>query len=142
MIILDTTILVYAKGGQHPLRGPCRKLLMAVEARQVSATTTVEVIQEFAHVWARRRSRSEAVDLARSYVDLLAPLLPVGERDLQTGLRLFERFPSLGAFDAVIAAASIGTRAEAFVSADRSFREVQGLRYVAPGSAEFDRLMP
>lgn len=42
------------------------------------------------YVRARRRDRAEAALLARDYLDLLAPLLVVGEDDLQQGLRRYE----------------------------------------------------
>ena len=32
MIVLDTTVLVYATGAEHPLRSPCRALIEAVTA--------------------------------------------------------------------------------------------------------------
>ena len=62
MIILDTTILVYAIGGGHPLREPCRRVLRAHGDGLVTAATTVEVLQEFVHVFARRRDRATAID--------------------------------------------------------------------------------
>ena len=63
MIVLDTTILVYAVGAEHPLRAPCRAVLESVRDDLVQAGTTVDVIQEFAHVRSRRRSRPEAAAL-------------------------------------------------------------------------------
>jgi predicted nucleic acid-binding protein len=56
MIVFDTTVLVYAKGADHPLRDPCRQLIAAAE-RRIEATTTVEAIQEFVHVRSRRRGQ-------------------------------------------------------------------------------------
>ena len=53
MIVLDTTALVYAVGGEHPMREPSRRLVEAIAAGRIEATTTVEVIQEFVHVRAR-----------------------------------------------------------------------------------------
>ena len=67
MILLDTTVLSYAVGADHPLREPCRRLLRAHGNGHIEATTTIEVIQEFVHVRARRRSRPDAVALARHY---------------------------------------------------------------------------
>lgn len=100
------------------------------DARPRDATTTVEAIQEFVHVRARRRDRADAAALGRAYVTLLSPLLRPGEEDLGGGLRLFERQEALGTFDAVLAASAIAARAEALVSADRSFDGVRGLRWV------------
>ena len=130
MIVLDTTVLVYAVGDDHQLRNPARTIVEAVESGTVQATTTVEAIQEFVHVRARRRDRADAAALGRAYVTLLSPLLRPGEEDLVGGLRLFERQEALGTFDAVLAASAIAARAEALVSADRSFDGVRGLRWV------------
>jgi predicted nucleic acid-binding protein len=114
----------------HPLRAPCRRLVGAV-AQGTPATTTVEVLQELTHVYARRRSRQEAVRLARDYLDVLAPLLVVGDDDLREGLRLYARSERLGAFDAVLAAAAKRGDATAIVSADAAFAEAD-LRHVIP----------
>ena len=130
MIVLDTTVLVYAVGDDHELREPARTIVEAVESGTVQATTTVEAIQEFVHIRARRRDRADAAALGRAYVTLLSPLLRPGEEDLVGGLRLFERQEALGTFDAVLAASAIAARAEALISADRSFGGVRGLRWV------------
>lgn len=140
MIVLDTTVLVYAKGQEHPLREPCRSLIKAIAAGTVDATTTPEVIQEFVHVRARRRSRRDAAVLGRSFAELLSPLLVVGEDELAAGLNLFERHSSLGSFDAVLVAAAATSGAEALVSADSTFARVPGLTHLAPGSPEFEQL--
>src|SRR6478672_1126812 len=106
MIVLDTTVLVYAKGADHPLRDPCRELLQAIAEREIAATTTVEVVQEFVHVRARRRGRADAAALGRDYAELLSPLLSVTSDDLAEGLAWYRRSKRLGAFDAVLAAAA------------------------------------
>jgi uncharacterized protein len=132
VIVLDTTVLVYAKGAEHPLRGPCRDLVAAIAAGDVAATTTVEVIQEFVHVRARRRERADAAAVGRDYAELLSPLLLVEGEHLERGLALFERSPRLGAFDAVLAAAALDVGATALISADGGFAEVADLPHVTP----------
>jgi hypothetical protein len=134
VIVVDTTVLVYAKGSEHAYRDPCRELIAAVADGRLEATTTVEVIQEFAHVRARRRGRADAAALARDYGELLSPLLQVSADSLHAGLRLFERSQRLGAFDAVLAAAATASGATALVSVDTAFAEVAGLSHVVPDS--------
>lgn len=141
MIVLDTTVLVYAKGADHRLREPCRRLIQAIERGAVQATTTAEAIQEFAHVRARRRDRTDAARLGGAYVDLLSPLLAITEGDLRAGLALFERYPGLGAFDATIAAVAIGVGAQALVSADRAFAAVEDLPHIDPGTPRLEELI-
>jgi predicted nucleic acid-binding protein len=141
VIVLDTTVLVYAVGIDHPAREGSRRLLEAVGAGRVVATTTVDVIQEFVHVYARRRTRAAAADLGRRYVTALSPLLVPGEDELQHGLELFESHAGLGAFDAVLAATALSHEAAALVSADEAFASVPKLLHVVPGSDAIDSLL-
>ena len=141
MIVLDTTVLVYAKGADHPLRDPCRELLTAIGDERLEATTSAEVIQEFVHVRARRRDRADAAALGRDYADLLSPLLSVNREDLRRGLRIFEQFDGLGAFDAVLAASAAGAGASALVSADVAFADVPELHHLVPDAAGVSALL-
>ena len=106
----------------------------------MQASTTAEVIQEFVHVRARRCGRGDAAALGRDYSELLSPLLAVGAEDLAGGLKLFEEFDALGAFDAVLAAAAIGAGASAIVSADSAFAAVPGLAHIVPDRAGVARV--
>lgn len=141
MIVVDTTVLVHAVGADHPLRDPSRRLVEAIAAGRIDATTTVEVIQEFVHVRSRRTGRADAASAGRNFAELLAPLLVARDLIVDDGLRIFERHDSLGAFDAFLAASALAGKADALVSADRSFSSVPELRHVAPGTPEFERLV-
>jgi predicted nucleic acid-binding protein len=140
MIVLDTTVLAYVVGEKHPLRDPCRRLLAAHADGRLEATTTIEVIQEFAHIRARRRTRPDAVGLARRYLAAFSLLVTTPD-DLDRGLGLFEQYPALGAFDAVLAAVTLERGAEALVSADQAFAVVRGLPWVDPLTRALDRLI-
>jgi hypothetical protein len=141
VIVLDTTVLVYAVGTEHPLREPCRRIVGAITDGSVAATTSVEVVQEFAHVAAHRTDCRQVATAARRYATLLAPLLISSSDDLDQALALYERHRSLGAFDALLAATAIRSDAAALVSADRSFGVVRGLRWVDPAGAEVESLL-
>ena len=99
VILLDTTVLVYAVGEAHPLAES-----------------------------ARRRTRQDATTLARAFSTLLSPLQLVGPQHLEAGLSLWAATPALGAFDSVLAALALSLDAE-LVSADRAFADVPGLRW-------------
>jgi uncharacterized protein len=125
MILLDTTVLVYSRGGEHPLRKPAEALLRSVGAAEVQASTTVEVLQEFAHVRARRRDREDAARLTRDFATVLSPLTTVHADDLHAGLELFRQHAQLGAFDAVLAACAART-GQLLVTADAAIADVVG----------------
>jgi predicted nucleic acid-binding protein len=141
LILLGTTVLSYAVGEEHRFREPSRRIVEAAASGMERVTTTVGVIQEFAHVHSRRRPRADAVALARSYIDLLSPLIEATAEDLDVGLRLFERHARLGAFDAVLAAVALRLGVEALVSADEAFASVPKLSFVPLESAKLDALL-
>jgi len=141
VIVVDTTILVYAVGDDHPLRSPSRRLVELVRDGALRATTTVEVIQEFVHVRARRRGRVDAASLGRDLTTMLSPLLRPDLDDLHAGLDLFESNKALGAFDAVLAAAARRAGARALASADLAFAEVDGLVHLDPADDSFEQVL-
>jgi hypothetical protein len=131
MILLDTTVLVYAVGAEHPLADPCRQIVTGVADGDLEATTTPEVIQELAHVRARRRGRNDAVEIASAFAVLLRPLVTVGSAHLERGLELFREHEALGAFDSVLAAVA-RDRGMTLVSADAAFTKVPDLVVASP----------
>ena len=101
------------------------------------ATTTVEVIQEFCHVRARRTGPAEAAARAKDHLDLLRPLIRPEEDDLVAGLEAFAASAGRpGAFDAVLGATA-RRRQLPVASADRGFGVVPGLIWMSPASPSF-----
>lgn len=132
MIVLDTTVLVYAKGAEHPLRDPCRDLVAAIADERIAATTTAEVIQEFVHV----RDRSDAAALGRvTMPNCSRRYSPSIEATSKRGLTLFETTPGLEACDAVLAAVAASAGATALVSADPAFADLSDVVHVIPDAA-------
>jgi len=138
VILIDTTVLIYAVGTEHPLRAPCRSVIESIGAGLVAATATVETLQEFAHVRARRRGRADARATTLQYLDLLSPLVQPDRAELIRGLELFERHNSLGSFDAVLAAIVLERdHMTCLMSADRAFATIDGLAHLDPGAPDF-----
>lgn len=138
MILVDTSVLVYAAGDDHRLQAPCRRLVQLAADGTIPATTTVETIQEFVRVRARCRPRPDAVALGRAYATLFAPLAQPAAADLELGLQLFERDPDLGAFDAVLAATAKRVGGGARASTDAGFRSLDSLHVLDPADEAFE----
>ena len=134
MILLDTTVLAYSVGMDHPLREPARAILDAHRQGHLEATTTVEVLQEFLHIRSRRHGRTNAADLTLAFADAF-DLISTSPAELRTAARLFVRHQALGAFDAVLAAVTIERRMDALVSADHAYAGVADLRWVDLGKS-------
>lgn len=129
MLIFDTAVLMYASGEPHPLRDNAVRLFRDVVEGRAAAATTPEVLQEYAHVRARRRSRQDALAQVEHFTRILSPLTVVTPRDVLDGLALWVATPSLGAFDSVLAAVALRTDTS-LVSSDKAFAQVPGLDWV------------
>ena len=129
MLVVDTSVLVYATGTDHPLREPAIRLLRDITAQQTQATTTPEVLQEYAHVRGKRLDRPSTLAQAERLAGLLAPLTVVGQQDVLAALRLWSSTLGIGAIDAVLASIALA-RDWSIVSSDRGFGSIAGLKWV------------
>ena len=48
-VFIDTAIVMYAAGADHPLRDPCRRIIDQISDGSLDAVTSTEVIQEILH---------------------------------------------------------------------------------------------
>jgi predicted nucleic acid-binding protein len=130
--LYDTSIFVYALGGEHPYRAPCREIVRLAAAGDLQGEASADLLQELAHQRARRiGDRAEAAAAAR-HVSKLAWWHPVEPNDVQRGIDLFEAHPALDARDAVLAALAINRGIEAILATDRAFDGIERLRRIDP----------
>jgi uncharacterized protein len=139
-LVLDTNVLACTARGEHTLRGPCTELMTAVAAGTLSGTTSLEVLQEFAHVHARERLRTMAAAQALRFVELLQPLVELSTDGLRLGLSLWQRHEQLSSLDAILAASCLNSTST-LVSADKAFARIRGLDHVVPDARGVKRLI-
>jgi uncharacterized protein len=130
MLLLDTNVLVYAVGRDHPLREPAQTLLGAAESRRVAITTTPDVIQEFTHVYSLTRPRDETAERALDFARACSPMVTSRESDVSVAIELFRRHERIDAFDCLLAAIGLREGVDGLVSADRAFGLVSGLTWL------------
>lgn len=134
-VLVDANVFIYALGAEHPYREACRDVVAALARGEVQAETSVEILQEVAHVRRRRKGGADAAARAR---EILAWDLPVHEfdvDDLERALGLIERDDSLPVRDAVHAAMALNREIGAVLSTDRDFDRIEGLTRIDPGDA-------
>jgi uncharacterized protein len=129
---VDTTVLMYAAGSAHPLRDPCRRIVEAIGAGTIDATTSVEVIQEILHRGISIRRVEGSVDLATRTLDLFAPVLPITHALIRRIPDLAHRYPSLDARDLVHVATCVHEGITQIISADLAFDKVAEVKRVDP----------
>jgi hypothetical protein len=99
VIFVDTNVIMYAVGREHPLRPVAQRFFLdALEEGEVLVSSS-EVLQELLHAYlpvARIETLDAALTLAQSR---LADVWPIEEDDLRLARALVERQPALGARD-------------------------------------------
>lgn len=129
---IDSNVFLYATGGEHSLRNPCRTILEVIGKGGLTGETSVEVVQEAAHVRVRRTEvRMEAVRLAQ-LIGRACTVHPVDAGDLSRALAVYESDDRLSLRDALHAAVALGRELPVIVSADGDFDRVPGLRRIDP----------
>jgi uncharacterized protein len=133
--LFDTNIFLYALGGDHPYREPCRAILRDLEQRRVEAEASVELIHEFAYVRQRRmKSRADVAHWARR-IGRSCPLHAVGPDDIERALDLWCEHEQLDMRDAIFAAQALNRGIDAILSPDRDFDGIAGLQRIDPADA-------
>lgn len=99
MIFVDTSVLMYAVGRDHPLRDPARRFFATATADQQPLATSSEVLQELAHAYLPAE-RTQALAAALRIVDRARmEVWPLEHDDVVLGIELSARHPGLGARD-------------------------------------------
>ena len=134
-VFIDTAVLMYAAGGPHPLREASRAVLRRVGAGDVEAVISAVVVQEILHRFTRIGRPEQGAELARTALDLFAPVLPVTHAVMRRVPELVEVHPDLAARDLVHVATCLEEGIAEIVSPDRGFDAVPGIRRLDPATA-------
>lgn len=134
-VFIDTAVVMYAGGADHPLRAPCQRLLERIADGELEAVTSVEVIQEILHRFTALRRPDLGAAMARDTLDIFAPVLPVTHAVMRRLPELVEAYPALAARDLVHVATCLQEGIADIVSPDRGFDSVAGIRRIDPVDA-------
>ena len=129
---IDTAVLMYASGAEHPLRAPCRRVMLAIGSGELAAVTSVEVVQELLHRFIAIRRVEIGRQLASDAMDTFAPVLPISHALMRRVPDLAARYPSLAARDLVHVATCVHEGITEIVSPDRAFDQVAEVRRLDP----------
>lgn len=99
MIFVDSNVLMYAVGREHPLRGPSREFFLEHMESGEALVTSAEVLQELLHAYLPV-GRQEALDAALTLADsCIATVWDVTRYDVLLARALETRHPGLSARD-------------------------------------------
>ncbi|HET9520368.1 MAG TPA: type II toxin-antitoxin system VapC family toxin [Candidatus Limnocylindrales bacterium] len=131
-MFVDTSVLMYAAGGEHPLREPCRAIVDGIGRRSISAVTSIEVVQEILHRYLSIGRAAGGIALAEETMDLFAPVLPITHALMRRVPQIARRYPALSARDLIHVATCIHEGITEIISTDRGFDAVQEVRRIPP----------
>jgi uncharacterized protein len=134
--LYDTSIFVYALGGDHPYKESCRDIVQRATIGELKGEASADLLQELVHQRFRRTGDRVAAVAATRNVAKLISLHPLEADDVLRGLALFEAHPSLDARDAMFAALALNRGVDAILATDRAFDEVDGLERIDPADAD------
>jgi predicted nucleic acid-binding protein len=134
--LFDTSVFVYALGGEHRYREPCRAVMDDGAQGLLSAEASVELIHEFAYVRCRRgisrlMASKDALEIAGT-----SRLHTVTPSDVERALELWCEHARLDMRDAIFAAQALNRGIDAILSPDRDFDGIPGLERIDPADAE------
>ena len=136
-VFLDTAVLMYAAGTEHPLRAPSQQIVRRIAAGDFDAVISAEVVQEILHRFVAIGRPELGARIARDALDLFDPVLPITHAVMHRMPALIERYPRLSARDLVHLATCLEAGIGSIVSPDRGFDAVTEIRRIdiAAGAA-------
>lgn len=140
-VLLDSNVIVYATGREHPYREPCRTILAAGGDGRLALEASALAVQEVAHL--RLRRDVDPLVVARE-VQALVRLCRIWSLDgdaLLDTAGLLSGQHDLAMADAVHAATALRSGLGAIVSADQVFDALDGVRRIDPADLA-DQLGP
>lgn len=131
-VFIDTAIIMYAAGGEHPLRDPSRRILSRIGDGDLDGVISVEVVQEILHRFVSVRRPEMGQAQASEAMDFFAPVLPITHAVMRRVPDLALRYSSLEARDLVHVATCLHEGITAIISPDRGFDQVAEVRRIDP----------
>jgi len=129
-VFLDSNIPMYVAGGEHPNRGPARRLLERAGAGEIEVCTSTEVLQEILY----RYAALCRLDLAEKVYDFFVALVPevfdvtLADTDLAKGILVSSA--GISARDAVHAAVMMNRGVDSIATFDRGFDRIGSIQRI------------
>lgn len=120
MTFVDTNVVMYAVGREHPLRGEARNFFRSALDDGSVLVTSAEVLQELLHAYlpvGRVETLDAALTLIRARV---AEVWPVEEDDVRLARMLADEHETLGARDLIHLASCRRRKVESIQTFDRA----------------------
>ena len=125
---IDTNIIFYAFGKEHPLKARCFDLLKKASKGELAVVTNAEVLQEILYVHWRRNDLERGGEVFDAVQGLLQEVYPVDMETMREARMLLDKYPNIPPRDAVHAATAIINDIPLIITADRHFSSIREIK--------------
>ena len=132
---VDTNILMYAVGTDHPLKKPCLEILEKISRDEIVAVTDTEVFQEVAYRYWSQKKWAVAVGVLKDTQHLFREIYPIERRQLDDYYTLLTEYEFLSPRDAIHVAVMRSHQLTRILTTDRDFQKLPFLRVSLPDQA-------
>lgn len=138
-VFIDTSIFMYARGKDHPLKAPCSNIILAIAKEGTlgnygTPVINTEVLQEILYRYVMIEKGDTGLSICRDIEALEIDVLPVTREDMNRVFELFERYKSKGLppRDLIHAAVMLNNGISHIISADKHFDAIKEVKRVRP----------
>lgn len=132
-IFLDTNIPMYAAGGPHILRTPCRRVMTLLDAAPNAFVTDAEVMQEIIHRYVSLRRWPQGRVVFSIFARAMRGRIePVNAIDTEQAAAFADSYPHLSARDLIHAAVMQRLGVTRIVSTDGGFDHIDDIERLDP----------
>jgi predicted nucleic acid-binding protein len=139
VILVDSNVLMYASGAEHPNKAPSLAFLKRVADGELEATVDAEALQEVIHRYRslhRWKEGRRVYELARA---LFPDALAITGAVMDYAKQIVDKDDSISARDAVHAAVIAEYKLEGICTFDRDFDRIPGCKRVGLPPVPSDR---
>jgi predicted nucleic acid-binding protein len=126
--LIDTNIILYSLGREHPLKEPCRSLVAKIASGEIAANIDVEVLQEVLYVYTHRNERAKGIEACRYLLDIFPNPFSVSKNEIFSAISFMDKYPSLISRDAIHASVVVNNKLKGIISEDSDFDMIKGLK--------------
>src|SRR5208283_4888278 len=124
MRLVDSNVLMYAAGAEHPNKPLAIAFLRRVAAGEIEAAVDAEVLQEIMHRCLALNRWPEGRVAYQLTRELFPEILPVTGQVMDEAKRLADKDSTLSARDAVHAAVAVTYKLQGICTFDRDFDRI------------------
>ena len=129
---VDSNIIMYAVGAEHPYRRPCLDVLEQIIQERLPAVVSSEIHQEILYRYLSLGQGQVAQEVSIRLETIIPNTLPVTLADIRRVRQLARLYPELKTRDLVHAAEMMENGLSRILSTDRHFDQVAEIKRIDP----------